>query len=105
MFTPTFPVSDKLIAFAVGALALAAIIIAVLMWGQSRYDAGVEATDAKWVAAGQKLQDQARASGRAADVREADRIEDHAARVAAEKERIDDAVAAGSSPLDALFGG
>lgn len=105
MFTPTFPLKEKLIAFAVGALALAAIVIGILMWGQSRYDAGVVATDAKWVAAGQKLQDQARASGRAADVKEADRIEDHAARMAAEKERIDDAVAVGGSPLDALFGG
>lgn len=105
MFTPSFSLNEKLIAGAVGLGLILALVAAVLMWGQARYDAGVADTDAKWVEAGRKLENQARASGKAADVREADRIEDHAARVADEKERIDEAVAAGDSPLDALFGG
>lgn len=86
-------------------LVILLLILAVLSWGQSRYDAGVADTDAKWEEAGRKLEGQARASGKAADVREADRIEDHAARMADQKEKIDEAVARGDSPLDALFGG
>jgi len=86
-------------------LAAIALLIAVLAWGQSRYDAGVEDTDAKWKAAGEKLARQARAAATEADRREARRIEDHQARVAEEREKIDEAVAAGDSPLDVLFGG
>ena len=92
------------------AVALAAVasivilVVVVLSWGQSRYDAGVTATDARWVEAGRRLEEQAATSADAADRREAPRIENHTARVAEEKEKIDEAVAAGSSPLDVLFG-
>lgn len=93
------------IAVALGAVAAVVIlIVVVLSWGQSRYDAGVTDTDARWVEAGQRLEEQARTSAVAADRREAPRIENHAAQVAEEKEKIDEAVAAGSSPLDVLFG-
>ena len=84
--------------------AIVILIVVVLSWGQSRYDAGVTATDARWVEAGRRLEKQAATSADAADRREAPRIENHAAQVAEEKEKIDEAVAAGSSPLDALFG-
>ena len=48
--------------------------------------------------------EQSEKAASAADRREAPRIENHAAQVAAEKEKIDEAIAAGSSPLDVLFG-
>lgn len=81
------------------------LIIAVLAWGDSRYDAGVQDTDAKWKQASEKLARAAAKSGQAADAREAQRIRNHASRVADEKEKIDEAVASGASPLDVLFGG
>lgn len=83
-----------------GALALVA---AVLWYGNSRYQAGVSDTDAKWEAAAAKLAEQATQSADAATRREAPRIAAHAAQVAAEKEKIDEAIAEGRSPLDALF--
>jgi hypothetical protein len=82
-----------------------AVVAGVLWFGHARYQAGVRDTDAKWEAAGERLVKQAQKAGTNADRREAARIEDHAAAVAAEKERIDEAVAAGGSPLDVLFGG
>ena len=92
-------------AVAIGAVAtIVILIVVVLSWGQSRYDAGVTATDARWVEAGRRLEEQAATSADAADRREAPRIENHAAQVAEEKENIDAAIAAGSSPLDILFG-
>lgn len=96
--------TGRLIAAGVVVMVIAALAVAVLAWGQSRYDAGVRDTDAKWAAAGRALAVKVEASGRIADVREANRIEDHTAAVAAEKEKIDEAVAAGDSPLDVLFG-
>lgn len=79
------------------------LIAAVLWFGHSRYQAGVSDTDAKWEAAAEKLAEQARQSADSATRREAPRIAAHAAQVAAEKEKIDAAIAEGSSPLDALF--
>ena len=80
-----------------------ALVAAVLWFGNSRYQAGVRDTDAKWEAAAALLAEQARKSANAATRREAPRIEAHAAQVAAEKEKIDEAIAEGRSPLDALF--
>lgn len=80
-----------------------AVVAAVLWFGHSRYQAGVRDTDAKWEAAAAVLAEQARKSGDAATRREAPRIAAHAAQVAAEKEKIDEAIAEGRSPLDALF--
>ena len=82
-----------------------AVVVGVLWYGHARYQDGVADADARWVAAGERLAKQAEKAGTVADRREAERIEDHAAAVAAEKERIDEAVAAGDSPLDVLFGG
>lgn len=82
-----------------------ALVVGLLWFGQARYKDGMADADARWAAAAEKLEAQARKSSDKADVREADRIEDHAAAVAAEKERIDEAVAAGNSPLDVLFSG
>lgn len=80
-----------------------ALVAAVLWFGNARYQAGVADTDAKWEAAAEKLAQQARQSADVATQREAPRIAAHAAQVAAEKEKIDEAIAEGRSPLDALF--
>lgn len=86
-------------------LLIGALLWAVLAWGQSRYDAGEADADARWFEASRKLEQEARQAGSAADRGEAKRIKDHTAQVAVEKEKIDEAVAEGSSPLDVLFGG
>lgn len=92
-------------AVAVGAVAaIVIVVVLILSWGQSRYDAGEKEADARWVEAGRRLENQAAQSATAADRREALRIETHTARVAEEKEKIDEAIAAGSSPFDVLFG-
>lgn len=82
---------------------IAALWIGLILYGNARYRAGVEDTDAKWVAAGEKLKAQAAKSATRADQAEARRIEDHTEQLAAEKERIDAAISEGRSPLDALF--
>jgi glycerol dehydrogenase-like iron-containing ADH family enzyme len=84
-------------------LAIIALWLTILAWGNSRYRAGVADTDAKWTEASDRLAEQARASADVATRREAPRITAHAAQVAAEKEKIDEAIAEGRSPLDALF--
>lgn len=81
-------------------VALAALFI---WWGNERHTQGVEETDAKWQLASDKLAAEAARSADAATRREAPRIAAHAAQVAAEKEKIDEAIAEGRSPLDALF--
>lgn len=84
-------------------VALLAAWLALIAWGNSRYEAGVSDTDAKWQAASEKLAADAAKSADAATRREAPRITAHTAQIAAEKEKIDEAIAEGSSPLDALF--
>lgn len=87
-----------------GAVAvLIGLWFALMAWGNSRYEAGVTHTDAKWAEAGERLAAQVETAGAAADVKEAERIENHTERLAAEREKIDEAVAQGRSPLDALF--
>lgn len=85
-----------------GLLSLAVWLL-ILAWGNSRYNAGVTDTDVKWQAASAELAKKAANSADAATRQEAPRIVNHAAQVAAEKERIDEAVADGRSPLDQLF--
>ena len=93
-----------------GAVIVAVVIwLLILAWGQARYDAGHAAgaaeADARWRAAAQRLEQRLDRTAAVADRREADRIRDHQAAVAQEKEKIDEAVDAGRSPLDVLFGG
>lgn len=91
---------------AVFALILLAVFWWSLMaWGQARFDAGVAAADARWAEASQRLEDRAREAGQVADIKEAERIQEHAAETAAERERLNDAIDRGDSPLDVLFGG
>ena len=86
------------------ALGTIAIVGGVLWYGHSRYNAGVDATDAKWVAAEKKLENQAEAVIDKADKASIERIEEHQELVIAEKEKLDEAEQNGNSTLDVLFG-
>lgn len=83
---------------------LIAVLAALWFYGHSRYQAGVDATDAKWVKAGEVLKAKAAKSQAKADVVSAWRVGAEVERVRKEKERLDEAEANGSSPLDVLFG-
>lgn len=88
---------------------LLAIFGGVKMWGNSRYNAGekagIEATDAKWVAASEKLKAEAAASATKADDKAAERLAEHVEQATADAAAVEKAKAEGTSPLDALFGG
>jgi hypothetical protein len=87
-----------------GLIALA--LIGAIWWLRAdAYSDGVSATDAKWVAAGEKLKQQAEQAAGAANAASATRTAAEVERVREEKEKLDEAEAAGSSPLDVLFGG
>lgn len=96
---PTIPLK-----YLIAGGALIAFLIAIWAWGNSRYNAGVDDTDAKWEEAGQRLEEQAEASAGEADADSAERAAEEFDRVKAEKEKLDAATDAGSSPLDVLFG-
>jgi hypothetical protein len=87
----------------IGLLALAAVF-GILQYGAAKFDAGEAHADAKWQAAAKKLEAQsegaADAASKPADQREAVYVET----LTKEKELIDEAIARGDSPLDALFG-
>lgn len=85
-------------------LLLVAFYFALDAYGDARYDKGKADADAAWIEAGEKLKAKAAESGKKADVKAAERQAEHDAQVQAEKEKIDEALAEGSSPLDVLFG-
>lgn len=94
----------------VGPLVLLAVVIGGLVaWGNSKYRAGeragVEATDAKWQAASDKLKADAAKSATKADDKAAERLSEHVEDITADQEKVNEAQREGSSPLDALFGG
>lgn len=78
--------------------------LALLWLRADAYRDGEKAADARWVEAGQKLERAAAESGRAADVRAAERLEEHHETVAEEKEKLDEAAREGTDPFDVLFG-
>lgn len=90
----------------VGALALIGLLWwAINSYGSRRYQAGVIATDAKWEEASNRLKEQAAQSATRADDNAANRLVEFEAQVQEEQEAIDAAIANGSSPFDAIFGG
>lgn len=97
---PTIPLK-----YLIAGGALIALLIAIWAWGNSRYNAGVDATDAKWEEAGKRLAEQAEAAAGAANEASAERTAEEFERVQDEKEKLDAATESGSSPLDVLFGG
>lgn len=87
-----------------GALLILAFYLALDAYGDSRYEAGEKAADAKWEEAERRLLKQAAQAGSEADKKAAARAVEFAAKVEEEKARLDQAAAEGSSPLDVLFG-
>lgn len=89
---------------------LAALLLVVAFlaerhaYGNRRFHAGEDKADKAWQAASDKLIQDAAKAGAKADKNAAGRAADFAAKQEDEKEKIDEAVAHGSSPLDAIFG-
>lgn len=96
---PTIPLK-----YLIAGGALIAFLIAIWAWGNSRYNAGVDDTDAKWEEAGARFAEQAEVAAGAADAASAERTAEEFERVKDEKEKLDAATETGSSPLDVLFG-
>lgn len=88
-----------------------AVLVGLFLWwrihayGVARYDAGVNATDAKWVEAGNRLEAAAANSATRADDAAANRLEEFHNQVEDERQALDEANRTGTSPLDVLFGG
>jgi hypothetical protein len=72
-------------------------------YGDRRYDEGIAAERSAWVEASEKLKQQAAASATKADDAAAERLAEHAVEAAVEQEKVNEAIAAGSSPIDVLF--
>lgn len=90
-----------------GAIALVLFALLILgaldRYGDKRYAQGREDSDLLWREAEAKLRAQERAAAGAADTDAAIREADHAASVAEEKEKLDDAIRQGQSSFDVLF--
>jgi len=98
----------KLYAF-IGIVVSTLAIVALLSWaitsyGARKYQAGVDATDAKWEEASNRLKLEAEASATRADDNAVKRLEVFEEQVAEEQERINEAIANNSSTFDILFG-
>ena len=100
---PLLP-TRTLIATGVALLVVVGLVVAILAWGQARYDAGKSKSDAQWQEASARLEATAREAGTTASAIETIRVREYNALVAEEKDLIDEAVADGRSPLDVLFG-
>ncbi len=83
---------------------LVAFYLLLDAYGDSRFRAGEQATDARWKEAAWKLEAQAAAAASTATAASVARVMDYNAKVADDKERLDAAAVDGSSPLDVLFG-
>jgi hypothetical protein len=87
----------------------AGIMLGLFYWaldsyGDRKYAEGKQDEAAAWQAASNKLIAKSQKAETKADKNAAARQADFAAKVEDEKEKIDAAVAEGSSPLDVLFG-
>jgi hypothetical protein len=95
----------KLVAYiAIPLLILAAFYLSLDAYGDSRYREGQSDADKAWQEASDRLIAKSQKAATKADTAAAARAADYAARVEEEKEKIDEAIAEGSSPLDVLFG-
>lgn len=88
-----------------GVLLILAFYLALDAYGDRRFSEGKAAEAAAWKKAEAELLKKAANAQSKADKNAAAREAEHAAVVADERKRIDEAVAEGSSPLDVLFGG
>lgn len=82
---------------------IGAVFLALKLYGDSRYRAGKADESAAWHAASDKLVKQVAESTADANRNELARTVEHVAKVEKEKERIDAALANGTSPIDELF--
>jgi hypothetical protein len=90
-------------AIGVPILIIVGLYLAVDAWGDSRYRSGKADEKATWIAASDKLLRDAAGAATAADKISAAAAVDFAARQEDERNRIDAAIANGTSPVDALF--
>lgn len=74
-------------------------------YGDRREADGVAQERAAWVAAGEKLKQDAEMSATRADDRAVERLEKYKEQADEDRKAVDNAVENGTSPLDALFGG
>lgn len=89
---------------------LALVVFGLFYWaldsyGDRQYDKGKADADAAWQKASDKLIAKSQNAATKADRTAAAREADFAARVEDEKEKLEDANANGSSPIDVLFSG
>jgi len=89
---------------AVPLLVLLALYLTLDASGDSRFRAGRAQENAAWKAAEDKLLRRAATATTEADRNALAQTVEHAAKVEEEKEKVDDAIANGSSPFDVLFG-
>jgi hypothetical protein len=95
----------KLIAYiGLPLLALGLAWLSLHLYGQHMYNRGKTTERAAWVAASERLKAQAAASASKADDASAARVTTHLAAQAKEQEKVHEAMATGSSPIDVLFG-
>lgn len=88
---------------AVPLLVLVAFYIALDAYGDSRFREGRQVENAAWKTAQDKLLAQAAQATTKADKIALAVTLEHAAKVEEEKEKVDEAIANGGSPLDVLF--
>jgi hypothetical protein len=86
------------------ALLIGGVWLALHLYGAHRYNEGVSAADAKWEAAGAKLQADAANSANNADANATARTVNELANQARDQEAVNQAERNGTSALDALFG-
>lgn len=83
--------------------AVAAFYIVLDAYGDAKYQAGKDKADLEWKEANDRHIQEVAAAGTVASKKEAKRLESHSQAVELQKEKIDAAVAEGTSPLDTLF--
>lgn len=94
----------KLVAYiGIPILILIAFYLALDAYGDSRFREGRAVENAAWKEAQDRLLAQAAESASAADREDLARQLEHAAAVEEEKEKVDAAIADGTSPFDVLF--
>lgn len=86
-----------------GALGVLGALLLLWAYGSARYRAGVKDTEAGYKAAEAALLARSVGAASAADRQAAEAGAKYAKAVAEERSKVDEAVAAGDSPLDGLF--
>lgn len=86
-----------------GGFALLAFLVVIFVARYDAYHDGVRDTDAAYKAASDRLIAKAQKSANSADLSAVRREVEHASQLQQEKAKVDEAIANGSSPIDALF--